>query len=583
MKQLTSYPIQLILFLYLTTFLIQSDTFIYPFLYSVYVQHLLSLGLLVVLLFQLVFSSSKENTDWGQPIIIVVWGTYIVLFTLLSSKAEYYYLTYILNWCILVIALVFFLKRQLIDVQKLYILLIITSFCISTYTVFQYVGILASKNPLYQFTGPFNNPNVTAIILTLCVPAHISILLSQKKIRILLTISLALTFVALMVLQCRTAFAGLLIIALLYLLNKGQLAYINNHRKALIGIILIAVVSFAYLQTQKTASTNGRALIWKITIDMIKDHPFNGSGYGFFQKEYNLKQADYFGEKERGVDEKMNASYTGMAYNEVLQQTAMGGLAGGLIYILLHALLLAHAWKMRKMDLTTFVALTAYIAMSMLNFSVDIPQILFIAGIYISITLNGQERKHWSLILNKKTSIVLGVLLIGFVCVSLTKYNAQKELTKAMKLLEQSQISKAGQILAEIEPDISTSEAFYRIKSQYCYRTNNISQAYNSLKTAANYTTNGDLYLNMGKLSDMMNCSSETERYYLTAMHMEPHLYKPMALLMEFYQRNNESSKAIYIAQSILDLPPKIMSDKVKIYKLMAQKAINTKSNITND
>lgn len=574
MKQFSKYTIQFCVFTFLIATVIKTDAFIYPFLYGAYLQHVLSMGLLAILLIELLFKNSVKGFDWGASFLIMIWCLYMWTHSFLTSKTEYYYLTYFSNGCIIIILLAFFLKKQSIQITELFRLLLFFNIIIAVQSLLQFAGILETNSPLFKISGSFDNPNTSAMLITLTIPVIFSFYYQYTKARILMVGTLALDLFALIVLQCRTAYVGLIIILILYLIKTRKIKSFKLVHGGAFVLLVVTLGAFYYLQNEKKSSADGRTLIWKITTDMIAQKPISGTGYGFFQKEYNLKLASYFKEEDRPLTEKMNAGFTSMAYNEILQQSAMGGLFGGLIYCLFAGFMLYKAWRIRGDNYSVFVAIVAFFAMSMVNFSFENPQILFISGVYISIVLSKTSCKYS--LLSKPTSLAITGFMILFVAMSLPKFEAQKQLSKAQKHLRQHHFFSANKILADIESDISTSEAYYKIQSACLYRTNRPNEVLLSLQKAALYSTNSNLYLNMAGVAESLGEQTKAENYYLLAKNMEPHLYKPMVMLMQFYARNNSTGNALSIANEIIILPPKFNTEKVKVYKEMAQQCINS-------
>ena len=52
-------------------------------------------------------------------------------------------------------------------------------------------------------------------------------------------------------------------------------------------------------------------LIWKLSTEMMAGKP-SGYGYGLFEKNYNLRQADYFANREYTDTEKRNSDFVNM-------------------------------------------------------------------------------------------------------------------------------------------------------------------------------------------------------------------------------------------------------------------------------
>ncbi|NJM80786.1 MAG: O-antigen ligase family protein [Flavobacterium sp.] len=165
------------------------------------------------------------------------------------------------------------------------------------YCVLQYLKIIESKNIYFQVTGTWVNPNVSAIFLALTGPVFF-ILLKYNYKKITLT-CFGFIIIALVLLKCRTAYIGISISAIVYFgLQNNYIQWLRNNKnkisiKIISTLILLIVVTLGItLYKGKKASADGRKFVWKTSSEMIIKRPFFGYGYGRFEKEYNLFQAE---------------------------------------------------------------------------------------------------------------------------------------------------------------------------------------------------------------------------------------------------------------------------------------------------
>jgi tetratricopeptide (TPR) repeat protein len=439
----------------------------------------------------------------------------------------------------------------------------------------QYFHLVPSNSTNFAITGTLDNPNIAAMVICMSIPTWIEITrLLKPGYRYFTLLFWIVTVVAFVLLQCRTALIGTAIIVVVYFFGSNWKKF--KQLKAISIIVLaLLVVGFFILHQQKQASANGRLTIWKVSAEMIAKKPLTGYGYGLFQKEYNLQQADYFNRELRPEQERMNAGYTGMAYNEYLEHTVMGGIPGGLLFTAVMLTLLWTGWKNRDTTLTPFAGVAAFAVMSLFNFTIESPMLLLSFMIYASILL-AQNRVHATnktFVLPKRVTLLCTCIGIAFIVFSIQKYNAQKELKVAKQMLQSGQINSAGMILDEIEPDISTSEAYYRTKTSFYLCHNNYEKALASTIRALNYASYPSLIINAAQFSDKLGKADDVEKYCKVASGIEPHLFRPRVLLMEMYLRTGQNQKAKKIANDILTMKPKINSEKVTEYKLEAKAA----------
>ena len=99
-------------------------------------------------------------------------------------------------------------------------------------------------------------------------------------------------------------------------------------KKILVLLIAGTMVSgLAGMYFMKKDSADGRALIWKVTLNIIGDYPLTGAGFGGFKTNYMNYQAAWFKQHPQS-GEAMVAGDVNYAFNELLQQTAEHGVAG---------------------------------------------------------------------------------------------------------------------------------------------------------------------------------------------------------------------------------------------------------------
>ena len=101
-------------------------------------------------------------------------------------------------------------------------------------------------------------------------------------------------------------------------------------------IILLSGVFGVYYF--KKDSADGRLVIWKSTVELIKEQPVFGVGFGKYESRYMDYQANYL--KDATDTEILLAGETNLAYNSILKQTAETGAFAFILIFLILALIL---------------------------------------------------------------------------------------------------------------------------------------------------------------------------------------------------------------------------------------------------
>jgi len=162
----------------------------------------------------------------------------------------------------------------------------------------------------------------------------------QERTGVIAVLVLVLIVMVLPASRSRAAWLAVIIPAIVLMLFKYPfLGWLGKHldtslKKA--GIFLFAIVLtggvFSGLYFYKKGSADGRTLIWRVSLNMIGDHPVTGVGFDRFKAHYMDYQARYF-ERDPERGEAMVAGDSNYAFNELIQQTAENG-AIGLVLIL---------------------------------------------------------------------------------------------------------------------------------------------------------------------------------------------------------------------------------------------------------
>ncbi len=505
---------------------------------------------------------------------------YVAFYCVFSDRCEAYFCTYLLAYFVISFPLLYFLKNKLLQPVALYIPIALIGVVESVVSLLQYLHIFSSHSPFFAVTGTPDNPNIAAMAITLSIPSCIGIVrLLKKPYRYVAVLAGFVIVASLIILQCRTALIGTAVIVVTYWVGYRSVSSIKIKRLYRVSILIgfaLLISSVFYLQNRKQASSDGRLTIWKVSAEMIARKPFTGHGYGLFQREYNMQQADYFNREKRPEAERMNAGYTAMAYNEYLEQTVMGGIPGGLLFMAVIAGLLWSGWKNRAENPAPFAGIAAFAVMSLFNFTVESPMLFFAFIVYATLIL-ARERSSISpktYVFPRRLAMGCSLVGIAFILVSLQKYGAQKELKIARDMIKCGEYTRADKLLKEIEPDISTSEAFYRTKADLLAGKKQYAEARVAIDQALQYTSSTTQLLISARLSEKIGDYAEAEQRYKTVCGMEPHLFRPRAMLMRMYSQSGQNSKARIVAQEILRLKPKIDSKEVRKYKQEAKKMI---------
>ena len=402
----------------------------------------------------------------------------------------------------------------------------------------------------YPITGLAENPTVTAIYLSCCV----SILVERIRTKSLLFFPLLmLLLICIIILQCRAAYVGVFVL----LVVKIYRCYGRKYIARLTGVILIIAVLCGYgLFHLKRNSSEGRLLIWKIAAHVIVKNPM-GYGYGLFEKQYNLAQANYFDEggSER---EKMLADHVYMAYNDTIEQTVEGGIIGGVLYFLFFVFMIA--WAAKNGDVTALSVITMLFAMSMINFVLTAVSVWSLLMCFSGKVLSIQGRNHC---LNHRVLAFLCLISMSFFLLRYMRVSKAQFLLSRVEKSKESYIWQVKMLSATIE----SSERYYIVLSDKYMNARRYDKAIETLTKAKKYTSSPLAYYMLSTCYRKTGNKQKCIENLLLISRMKPHHFWPKMLLMCSYDKFGDTKQALYYAHIILNAPVKVQSELVTSYK----------------
>jgi tetratricopeptide (TPR) repeat protein len=372
-------------------------------------------------------------------------------------------------------------------------------------------------------------------------------------------------------------------------------------------ILIISIPLGTKIYRAKQDSSDGRIQVWKISQKMIADRPFFGFGYGRFEREYNLYQAKYFGSGKATQEEIENSAHVKMAYNEPIENAVEGGIIGMVLFTgLLISLIIVEIKRLKnkkyghkpestnfepqtsnlEQEITTaFAGTCAFTVMSLVNFTVQAIPVMALFVLYAAILTTARNEIPVSNTSNHNGKANpnpswlkwgLAILLISagscFLIINSHRAIAQIQNRNAQKYLQQGKIMEALETFRSLEDRLSASESFRQNYGRALMKTKNYGDALVQLTEAAKYTSDPDLYMNIGHCNRMLRNIPEAEANYKTAMFIQPSLFAPRFALMQKYKYTKDTVRALDMAKGILALKPKVPSKKVDFYKREAGK-----------
>lgn len=551
---------------------IDTKLFIYPSLSKVLLPSV-CISILSIYAIFLLFRRKVANYISNWNVFFVSWIFYLCLHSIITPHEQY-----VLTDCIikltLPVALMILLSEKIISKDLIENVLLFIAYINLAYIILQVGGIWEPESSYFTVTGVSDNPNITAIFLTGCLPLQIR---KIQKYDILSFSAFIIMILGIIILKCRTAYIGLLIILTVLLLHKVKLNkhFLIQNRKhiAIVGtfIILCAMIIAACLYQMKKDSADGRLLIWKLSAEMINQRP-QGYGYGLFEKEYNLYQANYFLSNGGTYSERNHADHVIAAYNDFLEHGVQGGGIGMIFLAIFYIMAISLSWNQKRMEI--FAAFFSFAIMSLTNFisTSILPWLLILC--YSS--LLEYEKKYVgnfrnNIYIHKLMSLILfGILTISsYHTIQLTW--TQMMLTKYYKKVKTGGFVEESTLMT-LFPKIGSSEGYWMVCARNYANSKQYNKAIKCVENALQYTSSSSHFYKYYQLCKMSGNEDQGIHAIVTNYGMLPHHITPKFILMQYYDRKGMKYLSVRLAKEIMDTNTKVTNKKSKNIKFKAAK-----------
>ena len=369
----------------------------------------------------------------------------------------------------------------------------------------------------------------------------------------------------------------------------------TNRRKwlfyALISLTVLTIASGLYLM--KKGSADGRVLIWKVTLDAIKEQPLWGHGVEKFKAFYMDDQAGYF-ENHSGRNETAVAADNIYAFNEPLRLASETGMIGlALVFLVIWSAFLKEKTSHRKqypdnLALLSRASLLSILIFGLFSYPAEIVPIMVNVMLYLAIISGSQQPiltipvsaklRNPFLRLAPTTAIIIIAILTSQQLYSInyayTKWNeaynsynmgAYEDATDEYEKTY-TQLKNNGDYLINYGKALSMAGK-HQIAIEILERSKGF------LNNTILYTALGDSYKTTGQ-------TAKAEAAYLHAWNMVPSRFYPKYLLAKLYDETGQHEKAIAIAKELLSKEVKIESTAVKEIQEEMKKIIEKQDSV---
>jgi O-antigen polymerase len=542
-----------------------------------------------------------KNLTLAYPLPIILFISYVIWYIAQGNFAIHNALNN-LHWFLignLLILLVYWILPFLGNFKLLHLSRVTTLLVVLEAFVcyFQNFGWVKADTNSFNASGTLVNPNLTAMFIVMAAPLVIyNIKSDESKFKFISQGTCFLIITTLLILQCRTAIIGGIIVTLYFLnyQNKLGLQLLSKFRKTnkikmvilFVLLVLASILLLALLYYFKQGSSEGRLMIWRVATETGCKKIISGHGIQMFEKVYNLAQAIFFEDGQADKKEIFAASYIKIAYNDYLQNFVEGGLVGLLIYAGFIISLLASHWLNASKTSEFHAAYSGVLIFSIMSFfnSVEyaIPVFaLFMvyAGILVRCTsLSANFRWYKQPLLIKKTKVVaLTLFSFGIILLySQVKIGSASRTVKiAYDLSKEGKNNETIRLLKPLENTLRFSGTYWCVYGIALHKMRKYESALDKFENGIKFTSDPEIYIKMSNCHMNLKNYSEAIKTCSTAINIVPNRIYPRYALMKIYENKQDTLNAIKIAWEIIAQQPKGTSKNADSYKKEARELID--------
>jgi len=494
-------------------------------------------------------------------------------------------------------------------------LFFISSFFISIYTLFHYYEFISYLKEFGPVISTIGQKNWTSNYLALVFPIMLSFFLLEKSKRkkIFYSIFLSIIYATLMICQSRGIWISISLTSIfaIYIIFKFKIIKIfkENQKWLIILLLIFIVITIIYstdnplnksaitvprraLSTfdEQEPSINTRLLIWKTTLEMIKEKPIFGLGIGTFKLHYLDYQAKYLKENPNYIKYSGKAREAHNEYLQIWSELGIIGLSLFLFFILVFYSLVINYIKQKgsiEKKIIIFgiiVGITCFLIHCLFTFPLHVPALG--SAFFLIIGLAVVYLKNFSFSEFKKTkkrgimqlqstrlNIFYTILILSVMVLLLDALVVRTYLAETYAYKGKENMLRGNNIKALSNYKYAEKLDPYNGKILLClgavyYNLNIQSEAEKILKKSKYYFNDKNIFNNLGVSYMQSGYYEKAEKELKHAIYIDPKYVKGYLDLgyLSFIQKDYDS--AIGRLNKILDIEPNLPDKYIILYNL---------------
>jgi O-Antigen ligase len=348
---------------------------------------------------------------------------------------------------------------------------------------------------------------------------------------------------------------------------------IKQRKIALITTAGVILLFFLFLVFYKPDSSLGRKHIYELSVEILRGNWVAGIGLGKFKAHFNEYQANYFSQHDIDSKRALLADNTFYAFNDYLQWVIETGLSGLLFLVLLLYLTFKRISYLKREhgNKPTLVSATASLlciaVAAMFSYPLQVipiqTMVLVCFGIIAFYPVSNPVVSVKQKFASSSYKILILLITFAFISKVWNEFNSKKMEKEAF------QLAMSGYKTAAINKYKKIVEKYPRpgynwfLYAQQLYYANQLPAAYKSLKKGMLYYVDNKVYKLKADIEQELKMYPEAEKSYLRTIYMAPNRMGSRFDLLNFYVARNDTTKAVYWAKSILNMPVKVPSIRV--------------------
>ena len=430
------------------------------------------------------------------------------------------------------------------------------------YALAQFFKILPTYNRYYAYTGSFDNPSVFAMLLSVCVPIAVyyaNYKNCSRKAKIVWWAGAAGMFVFIGFSESRTGFISAVISSAIVLLSASETMRKRLHNRRTISILIpLALLLLFLLYRFKADSANGRLLMWRVSMEMIKEHPVRGWGHDGFTAHYMEYQARYLTDNPDSPFILL-ADNVNNPFNEYLLVLVNYGLAGLSLLLVLLVLLFKRLNSLSEVYKPLMIGLAVCImTWSFFSYPFSVPFVWIIAVLVFFVAFFPLVCNHYKL-----AGATIPILSAIGLFVAINSYIPERE----WKVISQrSMLGETESVLPDYERLYDSLNRNWRFMYNFGAELHHIkhyNESLTVLEECQSMLNDYDVQMLIGDCLQNKGDTIEAIEHYNYAGKMVPSKFLPQYYIMKLYMEKGDTLNAVTTANEILTKDVKVDQSKV--------------------